>query len=269
MTDLENAKNMFIIADCHDLYDMASDMVIVKTVEFNATTKAYVYKCASSPGEYVLTFTPFDFKSIGSFIRTGVALIRNQHLVNVGGTVRMNCFFNAISAKFINKLLDYLQSLRISTLHMTGISMGGAMAQCFYYHACRGGLNCSVSISTFGAPRIGNLAMFNWFRKRATSKKNPLVIKNYALFKLFEGLRKIDPVCLFPASTQMKDYRYCNNYALTMIFDGGFYEHADYHIDQPDTNITFRSLAWNFGLDVRTAEYWDKIHDIGVYFKAL
>lgn len=237
-TDLHNLQNILTIADCNNEEPfIAKDIQEFARFNYN-DIECIVYLQKKTTA--IITFSPFDFKDYRS-LKTGFQLIFYQNIQNMGN-VGMNSFFNTVSSYFCEKVKFPPD---VTKLYITGISMGGAIGQCFYYHFVQNH-KMPTKIFSFGSPRVGDKNLHDWFEKNVD-------IKNYVLVKN----NKIDPVCLFPSGGE-----YINNANLKTI--GRISK-----ISQPDTEITFKSLLYNFGLERSVSELWDEIHNISEYYESL
>lgn len=256
VTDLDNLSNMLIIADCNNSHDFPSDFVNVQSVTNKLGIDCHVYKCGN---DRVVTFSPFDYKSLMSFVSTGASLLYKQDMVSLDGGVCMNRFFHDNAKEFYDMVRPALKCR--GKIYITGVSMGGSIGLCFSYFVRELKKKSTVRVHTFGSPRVGNLALRNWFDRNVT-------VDNYTLVRVVNGVKRVDPVCLFPSTT----YGCYVNNNLQAIFNKEIMKDASVYMDQPDTHITLTSVAWNArngGLDKDTAQLWDEIHDIGRYFEDL
>jgi hypothetical protein len=140
-------------------------------------------------------------------------------------------------------------------LYITGISLGGALGQCFYYNLCNNtNFNKKTIITTFGSPRIGDVKLKAWFINKKTK------IYNIVLFKKYEIYRKPDPVCLFPGYDN-----YTNNSNLFMLINNQLVPYADNYIPEDLPKMDIYNLFTNGDI----SKEWNDIHDIGEYYEHL
>jgi len=260
--DLDNIQNMFLIADCHN--NDQPDLQLVKKYNYNSIIKGILYKYKSN---LIITFGCYDYcGDVFSFASTGFQLWYYQNMKKIG-CLGINTFFHNYSKLIYNEfesyINDHIKAFPKGHIYITGISMGGALSQCFYYHFKQTTQSSyRVSISTFGSPRIGDANLRKWFMNNT---KSGLTINNYVLFKLIDGYKKADPVVLFPHCSTSNCY--VNNAKLTMIFNKQIEKsvNASNIIDQPDTDITLKSLICGS----HYSKYWDEIHDLEQYYNNL
>ena len=259
LVDLNNLKNMFVIADCRT-NNKHKGLKLVKNTVLNQTLQSFLYK---SGKDLVLTFTsyePTDLKGLW----TGVMIWYYQNMVTTPfGS--MNQFFHDKSLIFYNDMKEDIQKHFTKHskgyLYITGISMGGAMSQAFYYHIQP--IQKTI-ITTFGSPRIGDMNLRDWFYSCC---KNKLSICNYALFKQFGLCKRVDPVITFPHKDNKQ--RYVNNSNLIMIYKNILSNNAEYSIDQDDIHITVSHIICNFLVSSELDKYWQEIHNIDEYYNGL
>ena len=248
MIDIDNIENLFTIADCHNF--MNDQMTLVKCVSFDNTVKGFLYEYE---GDYIMTFTPYDYKGLYSFVKTGIKLLWKQDMVKVDHG-RMNRFFHDYSLMFYKEFEPYFKDINYKKLYITGISMGGAMGQCFYYHLRNHLRNRKTIIYAFGSPRIGDQELNDWFMS-----DRELEIKNIVLFKFYGSGKKADPVCTFP---NQQDYVFNPNFY--MLYEHQMFGNGTSYIK---TNPTFKIRDLFYGSE--TCELWENIHNIGEYAKHL
>ena len=244
----DNLLNMYLLTYTSNVF---SQLSIWYEEQIGGIT-CRVYKINKT---MIVTFSPFHCEKLIDYFRIGGKLIWQQDMVDcvVG---KMNRFFHNVSQNFARRIRD--KKPKFSKLIITGMSMGAALGQCFYYHFKP---LVETKIYAFGSPRIGDADLRSWFEKQ-----RHLTITNYGLFKLVDGFKRIDPVCLFPSC---KYGLYVNNANMTMLYDGQIVAQAEYIIDGPDTEITPLSILCNCGLDKETSRLWDLIHDTDEYFRFL
>lgn len=249
--DLENLNNIYLLTyTCGDFSDQLE-------IWHEEKYMGIIFRVYIQEKTLIVTFSPFNNEKWSEYLRIGFQLVWYQNINKSG----MNTFFHDTSLYFAEKVSKKFKSFfrkPDANLVITGMSMGGALGQCFYYHLKP---DVQTRIYSFGSPRIGNGDLYNWFKNR----KN-LYIVNYALFKMVGKYRKVDPVCIFPSQ-----YRgdYSHNYNLTMIFDGTVASSAWQYIDQLDTDISLYGLICNCGFDKETSRLWELIHDTDAYDEAI
>ncbi len=252
MIDLNNIANLFSIADCHNSTEFKG-LKLIKNVKFDDTIQSFLYKYGK---DYILTFTPYDYKNAYSYLKTGFEILYNKDLIKVHHGF-MNNFFYTYSTKFVDNMKNELSTLK-GKLYITGISLGGALGQSFYYNLCNNtNFDRKTYITTFGAPRIGDTNLKLWFINKM---KTNMTIYNIVLFKKYEIYRKPDPVCLFPGYDN-----YTNNANLFMLIDNQLVPNADIYIpeDLPKMNV------YNLFMNGDISKEWGDIHDIGEYYEHL
>jgi hypothetical protein len=250
MIDLNNITNLFTIADCHNSTEF-KDLKLIKNIKFDDTIQSFLYQHGK---DYILTFTPYDYKNAYSYIKTGFEILYNKDLIKVKHGY-INNFFNNYSIKFVDSMKTEMTKLK-GKLYITGISLGGALGQSFYYNLCNNtNFNRKTFITTFGSPRIGDTNLKLWFLNQTNTK-----IYNIVLFKKYEIYRKPDPVCLFPGYDN-----YTNNANLFMLLNNQLVPNADNYIpeDLPKMNI------YNLFMNEDISKEWSDIHDIGEYYSQL
>jgi hypothetical protein len=260
--DLNNFKNMFLISsncasNCET--EEIKGLNLVKNTVLNQTLQSFLYTCGT---DLVLTFTPFNPQDLQGLL-VGVKLWYYQNMIRTqNGDI--NKFFYDNALLFYNDLKSYIHAhftkYTKSRLYITGISMGGALSQAFFYHIKN--LDKKIIITTFGSPRIGDVKLRDWF----CQQKN-LKISNYALFKKFGLYKKVDPVITFPHRN--KTQLYVNNANLLMIYNKVIKKNVDCHIDQPDISITIPSLIKRLFVSCELDKYWEDIHNIDEYYESI
>lgn len=230
------------------------NLMLIKTHTCLGVT-CYVYELEEK--QLIITITPFYYQSFLSYLKTGFCLLQKQQLIEVPDRshLRMNKFFYTVASYFLEKLENTIMFHK-NSINIIGMSMGGAIGLCL---ACLMTIKkYIINVITFGAPRIGNLAL-----RKYLNRCKKVCVKNYALIKIIDNIKRIDPVCLFPSA---KYDCYVNN-ELIGIFDGDFVKPASLYMDQPDTHISLKSLICNFGFDDFTLELWREIHTIKTYYE--
>jgi len=256
MIDLNNIVNLFTIADCHNSNSF-NGLKLIKNVKFDETIQAFLYKHGK---DYILTFTPYDYKNAYSYLKTGFEILYNKNLIKVKDGY-MNNFFHDYSVKFVNSMKEKMLNLK-GKLYITGISLGGALGQCFYYNLCNNtNFDRQTYITTFGSPRIGDIKLKLWFMDKIKEKtKNNTVVYNIVLFKKYEIYRKPDPVCLFPGYEN-----YTNNSNFFMLLNNQLVPDADIYIPEDLPKMSIYNLFTN--KDISTE--WNDINNIGEYYENL
>ena len=256
-TKLKNVKNMFIIADCHNDHIFPKDMQMVCSYFYNKTLGGFIYTCGN---DVVITFS----SCIGSFVSTGCQIVCWQSMTKLEDGRAMNSFFHTYAGVFYKEFFPTLKRCikKRSKVYITGISMGGTLSLGFYYYMRKDFTNF-CQLMTFGAPRIGNRQLKDWFREECD---NNLDLNNYVLFKTFDNTRKADPVALLPIRTRQNPY--VDNLFMIMIYEHRFCS-ANRMIEQPDTNISFCSILYGLFFQTEQSKWWDEIHNIEEYYSAL
>lgn len=246
--DLDNLSNMYLLTYTSDNFNQLS----LYWTETIGGIKCKIYRHNST---LIVTFSPFNCDNCLDYFRIGGKIVWQQDMIDCG-VGKMNRFFHNVSKEFADRLR--LKNPKFSNLIISGMSMGAALGQCFYYHFRP---SVKTTIHAFGSPRVGDSNLRNWFQSQKKLK-----ITNYALFKLVNNVKKIDPVCLFPSCRYGP---YVNNANMTMLYDGKIINQAEYSIDGPDTDITLMSIISNCGLDKNSGYLWDLIHDTDEYYYAV
>ena len=250
--DLDNIENLFMIANCHNF---KPDFKQLASIEYDATIKGFLYEYRNN---YIVTFTPYDYKGLLSYLKTGMKLLYNQDLTRLedGG---MNSFFYRYSLRFFEDMKPFFTK-KVKKIYVTGISMGGAMSQCFYYHL-HSILPPSTStiLYTFGSPRIGDGKLMQWF-----TRQKKLHLKNIFLLKLVQqdGItqRIYDPVCTFPNREE-----YINNANLYGLCHNKLLSDGTSLIDRELYEFTLCNLFFSSAL----SKAWEETHNIEEYESAL
>tara|TARA_B110000908_G_C10168476_1_gene409619 strand:+ start:229 stop:894 length:666 start_codon:yes stop_codon:yes gene_type:complete len=210
--------------------------------------------------DLVLTFSPYEPGCISSLF-VGVQIWYYQNIMKNG----MNQFFHDKSLLFYTTfkdvILSHFKNHPTGHLYITGISMGGALSQCFYYHL-RKDMNCNTTIMTFGSPRVGDATLRGWFYDQAKLK-----IVNYALFKKFGLCKRIDPVVTLPHMDTTQHYT--NNANLQMMYHNKISDLAEASIDQDDFRLSVGSFVKKIFVTSALDKYWEEIHNIGEYYDGL
>ena len=254
MIDLNNYRNLFTLADNHSHRDGLKGVELIKEVSLNDTVRGFLYKVEES---HVLTFTHFDYYSLCGYLCTGAGLLFKQNLTQVGEKGEaMFQFFAEKAVQFWTELESILSGL--DHLFISGISMGGAMSLAFYWHLSQH-IFLPVTLVTFGAPRIGNDQLREWF-----TDQNGLEVTSFGLVKKVDGKYRADPVCLFPPRGSDE---YSFNPNLKRI-RGKKVQSLERSVigDQPDTDLSIKTVV--FGSN-ETSRLWDEIHNLEEYSNTL
>lgn len=263
--DLENLPNLFGLSDCHhfayDEKEMES-LSLKKVAEINSTCKAFFY---TNMDDILITFSAFDFISTKDFITTAVKLYTQYSLVNKNkeNNISISKFFNDHSLFFIELLREYLEKIdtkRTKNIYLSGISMGGAMAQAFCYNLYQlypHLKKINMNVFAFGSPRVGNANFGKWFAK------NRVNVKNFVLCK--DG--EYDPVVMYPGKD---DKNYVFNPNLHVIYPKEEKEKNK----KADLKHLNKQNIYNFGVcdflfNQKLTKNWESIHDISEYSDAL
>lgn len=246
--DLKNLLNMYLLTYTSESFDLP-----VWCEEQIGGIKCRIYK---TQGTLIVTFSPFNCENWLDYLRIGGKLVWQQDMVSCGSAGKMNRFFHNVSREFVKCIRE--KNPKFSKMIITGMSMGAALGQCFYYHFKP---RVQTRIYAFGSPRIGDIRLRNWFENQKKLK-----ITNYALFKLIDNVKRIDPVCLFPSCAYGQ---YVDNAHMTMIYNRKIVEQAEYFIYGHDTEITPWSVFYNCGLSKKVRKLWDLIHDTDEYYDQL
>lgn len=264
--ELNNLKNMFIVsASCgrNDNFSENTNFRLIKKTQLNQILKSYLY--INTNNDLVLVFS--DYSSVSAGIKSYFTSIKLWYYQNMISTFvgNINQFFYDNALLFYNDLKPYIQnhfsSFPNCNLFITGIGLGGALTQAFYYHISDyiSYLNVKIVINTFGSPRIGDYRLREWFYGQPN-----LSIHNYALFKKFGFYKRVDPVITFPPETN--HYHYVNNANLIMIYNNKISNDAEYHIDQDDMTITIPNMIKRIFVSSDIFKYWNDIHTVDEYY---
>jgi hypothetical protein len=246
--DFTNLSNLYAIA-C-DSFESGTCKLKFEFVNYlNIHCRIY-----QSGKQYVITFTPFDYVTLSSYVRTGVGILTKQDLVDLGNGIGMNRFFHDVARAFVSDITSVIPSK--STIYIAGISMGGSIGLCASYFLHLAGYT-RIRITTFGSPRVGNLQLRNWF-----DGKN---VNNYALLMKIDDVRRIDPVCLFPSTSYGA---YVNN-SLQGIYERKVVPNPLLYVDQEDTDLSLTKIVFSLGFPSSVARLWNEIHTIETYYEAL
>jgi hypothetical protein len=234
-----------------EMFDIASDEhKNVPVLEKNDQTGMHV-KLFFLRKSIVIRFAPYETEDIIESLMIGSNIILNQDLIPVKNGMMNRCFYK-LAAKSIPFIKLFIQTQK--TVYITGISLGAAIGQCLYYQLRELHPDLNIFVYSFASPRVGDINLKMFFEADTKAK-----ITNYALFKVVDKIKQIDPVCLFPP------FPHSNNANLTMIFKNDIVSNAEMYIEQPDTNISLISLAYNFGLPKQINRLWELIHDVDEY----
>ena len=263
--ELNNLKNMFIIsANCgsNDNFSENTNFRLIKKTQLNHILKSFLY--INTNNDLVLVFSDYTTTGIKGYF-TGIKMWYYQNMIStVVGNI--NQFFYDNSLLFYKDIKPYIQnhlkSFPNCNLFITGIGVGGAMSQAFYYHISNymSYFNVKIIINTFGSPRLGDYRLRDWFFDQPN-----LSIRNYALLKKFGYYKRVDPVITFPHKTD--NYHYVNNANLVMIYNNKICNNSECHIDQDDMTITIPSMIKRLFIPSDVFEYWKDIHTINEYYE--
>ena len=137
------------------------DLMLVKTHTCLGVS-CYVYEVEQK--HLIITITPFYYRSLLSFLKTGFNLLRKQQLIEVPDRphLRMNMFFYTVASYFFEKLEETLMFYK-NSVNVIGISMGGAIGLCL---SCLMAIKkISINVTTFGSPRIGNFSLKTYLKR--------------------------------------------------------------------------------------------------------
>lgn len=235
---------------------------LVKAIEFSKTMKCIIFRKSN---EMKISFSSFTFQNVFNFLNIGYQLLAGQELQMLDESIGMNSFFHYWSYEFFKEaekvITDFSNEDGTENLVLTGMSMGGAMSQCFYYHVKNSALmsKLNVSVLAFGSPRVGNAGLQKWFDEQGDS------VTNYTICSEVDGKIMVDPVCLFPP----KKYGYVNNKSLTVYHSRKVYEGKPFNM-YTDTDVSFANFweEWTF---IKNADQmvWDVVHQFNEYMKHL
>lgn len=251
--DLTDLSNMYLLTYTSETYKGLN-------LWYETEKNGIKLKIYQSKKTLIVSYSPFNCDQLTHHLYNGGLIVWKQDTIDIDiGAV--NRFFYETSLSLASDILPNIKKFfkkHQAKLIISGMSLGGALGQSFYLHFRRLVGDYPTIIHSFGSPRVGDMKLSDWF----ICQKN-LQISNYALFELdSDNIKRIDPVCLFPSR---RYGNYVNNPNLKMLFRKKIIDQADYYIDQPDTEITPLSLCCNFGLDKRTCELWEAIHDTDLY----
>jgi hypothetical protein len=209
-----------------------------------------------------ISFSSFTFQNIFNFINVGYQLIKNQNIETVDekSNVGMNSFFLYWSKMFFARaketIISFMKEKCSRKIIIQGMSMGGAMSQCFYYHLKNSTLpEYNVSVMAFGSPRIGNNELRNWFLHVKAD------VINYSICVEVDGKLMGDPVCYFPTEKR----GYVNNYNLTIKNSNEVYCGYFHNMDS-DTDVSFKNFCkeWTF-IKKEDLKIWQAVHNFEEY----
>lgn len=234
----------------------------VRTIEFSLTVKCVIIRRKTVMR---ISFSSFTFQNIFNFLNIGYQLVKNQHIkiVDQEAGIGMNAFFQYWSKMFFDQakgtILSFLNESQTRRLVLQGMSMGGAMAQCFYYYLKTSGIikKClELNVMAFGSPRIGNVQLGKWI-----SGQNQ--VHNYSICIDLDGVMTGDPVCYFPS----KKYGYTNNHNLIPRHKNKLYG-GDISNRNSDTDVSFRNF-WNEWTFIKKTDLrvWDAVHSYDEYIE--
>lgn len=236
----------------------------VETIEFSKTLKCVLFR---SENTLRLSFSSFTFQTIFNFINVGFQLLQYQNIVTVDDekNIGMNAFFSHWASRFLERtteyIVDFLAKNENAEIVLQGMSMGGAMSQCFYYYLMNSDIRMGKSIVrvvAFGSPRVGNSQLREWFAEQR-------FIVNYAICIPLDGKVMGDPVCYFPSAK----LGYSNNHNMTHMNEKNVYN-GDFHNSASDTDVNFKNFLSDLSFikkdDLRV---WCVVHTFEEYMKHL
>lgn len=256
--DLTNLKNLFVIANCRT-HNEHQILPVIKYVAMNQPvfclfqyeqSECYIYE---QKEDLIMTFTCYDATDLMS-LWYGLKMWSKQNLNKMG----MYQFLADLASDYYEQLKPFLNThfkkYPKGNLYITGISIGGALSQIFYYYL-KQDFDPLTNITTFGSPRIGNQKLKNWYLDQ---KK--LTLSNYVLFN---ADKQVDPIVVCPQSNEKQPY--VNNANLIMLYQNKITPHVVEHElneqKQPDTALTIASLI--------SSDHWDEGQNVTAYFKGL
>lgn len=229
----------------------------VETVYMSGTMKGVMFKENDSNTAYISfsSLVPFWFLD---FLVKGWYIIKDQELVDCGNGIQMNRFFHYWSKLFVERFIPVLGKTQIDKLVITGMSMGGAMSQCFAYNLLTqlgDTRHFKVEVLAFGSPRVGNAELGKWLTENVTIVNYSVVVK---IGDKFWG----DPACYFPCSEG-----YVNNPNLKLKRMG---EEFCGSVESDSTDISFTTLKreWSF-VPLSVLPAWNKAHQFHTYMDNL
>jgi len=84
--------------------------------------------------------------------------------------------WNNIKSQVISDLKEMSRQTKISTLDITGISLGGGLTVISYIDIAAAKIFPTVRITTYGAPRVGNKEWANHFDQITSTKSKRFVV---------------------------------------------------------------------------------------------
>jgi len=258
------------------------DHTLVHVIELSKTVKCVIFRDKSV---LTISFSSLTYQTLANFLYTGYQLIMYQNLEDIdkddricncfssSTNMKMNSFFKYWAKRFFDQAKDIIAKFiqendfrERKSIILTGMSMGGAMAQCFFYYLEMFRVsvdynNIEIHVKSFGSPRIGNQALKNWFNMFGNN------VINYTIcIQLDEKGMTCDPVCYFPSS----DYGYVNNHNLKYMHNKREFDYSLIQNRGKNTCITFmnffRELTFIKKDDLKL---WVKIHQFDEYMKNL
>jgi hypothetical protein len=231
-----------------------------KTVSFSGTMKAVMMKSTETETMTISfsSLTPFFWPI--DFLYKAWSIISDQELVVVEHEIKMNKFFNTWSEQFVDVAYSEIEKFFDDggqKIVLTGMSMGGSMAQCFsYYLHAKHDIQIPVEVISFGAPRVGNEDLVYLISKWSS-------ITNYAVVVDMSNGSYVDPAVHFPSS----DKGYVNNPNIVMRQG---HETTDKKISSYETNISFETFKkeWTF-IPNSVLPAWNSAHQYWAYMQNL
>jgi hypothetical protein len=233
----------------------------VEAVEFSKTVKCIIFR---NDTEMKVSFSSFTFQNLFNFLNIGYQLLSYQGIKMLDENIGMNSFFYYWSNEFWKRtkkvITEFTDEQDTNTLILTGMSMGAAMAQCFYYHFKNSNLSiANTRVLAFGSPRIGNSGIQDWFNNQND------IITNYTICSTVGKHIMVDPVCLFPS----EKHGYVNNKCLTVMNNRKVYTQEPYNM-KSDTDVNFMNFwnEWSF-IKNDDLKVWEAVHQFEEYMKHL
>ena len=243
-----------------------NDHILVSVIELSKTIKCVVFRVKSC---LKISFSSLTYHTLFDFLYTGYQIIMYQNLEQVDDTfIKMNSFFKYWAKKFFIKLeniiKEFIQEKGAKNILLTGMSMGGAMSQCFFYYLMSSKIipeKIIINVKAFGSPRIGNDTLNNWFM----AYKNNII--NYTICVSHNDEIVSDPVCYFPSAY----HGYVNNFNLQFRYNKKIYDsYLSIGNYNKDTDITFSNFfrEWSF-IKKDDLKIWIITHQYDPYMKNL